>query len=180
MKKVVVFLADGAEEIEAISPVDILRRAGAEVTLAGVGGKEIICAHNIKIVCDKELSEISGEDFDMYVLPGGVRGTESLSDSEIIKDTVKKAYSDGKTVAAICAAPSVLGKIGILNGKRATCYPGFEKYLDGAEFVSASVVCDGNIITSRGAGTAMNFSLALVKALYGQDKAEDIRKAVIA
>lgn len=180
MKKVVVFLADGAEEIEALSPVDMLRRAGASVTVAGLGGKEIVCAHNVKIVCDKEISDISGEDFDMYVLPGGGLGTENLSSSALVRDTVKKAYSDGKTVAAICAAPSVLGKIGILNGKRATCYPGFEKYLDGATFVSDSVVCDGNIITSRGAGTAMSFSLALVEILYGKDKAEEIRKAVIA
>ena len=90
MKKVVVFLADGAEEIEALSPVDMLRRAGADVTLAGVGKKEIICAHNVKIVCDKELSEISGEDFDMYVLPGGGLGTENLSHSELVLDTVKK------------------------------------------------------------------------------------------
>ena len=162
MKKVVVFLADGAEEIEALSPVDMLRRAGADVTLAGVGKKEIICAHNVKIVCDKELSEISGED------------------SELVLDTVKKAYSDGKTVAAICAAPSVLGKAGILKGKKATCYPGFEKYLEGAETVLGNVVCDGNIITSRGAGTAISFSLALVEILYGKDKAEEIRKAVIA
>lgn len=180
MKKVVVFLADGAEEIEALSPVDMLRRAGADVTLAGVGKKEIICAHNVKIVCDKELSEISGGDFDMYVLPGGGLGTENLSHSELVLDTVKKAYSDGKTVAAICAAPSVLGKAGILKGKKATCYPGFEKYLEGAEAVLGNVVCDGNIITSRGAGTAMSFSLALVEILYGKDKAEEIRKAVIA
>ena len=122
MKNVVVFLADGAEEIEALSPVDMLRRAGADVILAGVGKKEIICAHNVKIVCDKELSEISGEDFDMYVLPGGGLGTENLSHSELVLDTVKKAYSDGKTVAAICAAPSVLGKAGILKEiGRASC-----------------------------------------------------------
>lgn len=180
MKNVVVFLADGAEEIEALSPVDMLRRAGADVTLAGVGKKEIICAHNVKIVCDKELSEVSGEDFDMYVLPGGGLGTENLSHSELVLDTIKKAYSDGKTVAAICAAPSVLGKAGILKGKKATCYPGFEKYLEGAEAVLGNVVCDGNIITSRGAGTAMSFSLALVEILYRKDKAEELRKAVIA
>lgn len=180
MKKVIVFLADGAEEIEALSPVDILRRAGADVVLAGVGKKDIVGAHGIRITADAELSDVSDIDFDMAVLPGGGLGTQNLLKSEEVQRVIEKTERAGKFVAAICAAPSVLGKTGILKGKMATCYPGFEKYLDGAEFCEENVVRDGNIITSRGAGTAMCFSLELVNALYGEKAMEETRKAVIA
>ncbi|MGN1095406.1 MAG: DJ-1 family glyoxalase III [Eubacteriales bacterium] len=181
MKKVLVFLADGAEEIEAITPVDMLRRAGAEVVVAGIGKKDILCAHGVRINADTVLSDVMcSDDFDMVVLPGGGQGTENLFSCEKVRDITKKAYEDGKFVAAICAAPSVLGRMGLLEGKRATCYPGFEKYLAGAECVPVKVVRDGNIITSRGAGAAMSFALELVSTLYGDDAAENLRKAVIA
>lgn len=180
MKKVVVFFADGTEEVEAITPVDILRRAGANVTLAGVGKKECVGSHDVKILTDKTVSECTTEDFDMVVLPGGMPGTLNLEKDKNVQEIVKKAYDEGKFIAAICAAPSVLGKMGLLAGKRATCYPGFEKYLEGAAITDEMVVRDGSVITSCGAGPAMDFALMLVSCIYGEEKSEEIRKAVFA
>ena len=180
MKKVLVFLADGSEEIEALTPVDMLRRAGAEVTFAGVTGKECKCSHGVTVVTDALASECAGEEYDMVVLPGGMPGTLNLGASEYVKKAVMKAYESGRFVAAICAAPSVLGEMGLLKGKRATCYPGFESKLIGAEAVCEKAVRDGNIITSCGAGAAMEFALMLVSALYGEETSENLRKAVLA
>ena len=180
MKKVLVFLADGSEEIEALTPVDMLRRAGAEVTFAGVTGKECKCSHGVTVVTDALASECAGDEYDMVVLPGGMPGTLNLGASEDVKKITAKAYAGGKFVAAICAAPSVLGEMGLLAGKRATCYPGFEEKLTGACVVREKAVRDGNIITSCGAGAAMEFSLLLVEALYGSETSENLRKAVFA
>ncbi|MBQ8403069.1 MAG: DJ-1/PfpI family protein [Clostridia bacterium] len=180
MKKVIVFLADGTEEIEALTPVDMLRRAGAEVTFAGVPAAKCTCSHGVKITADKAACDCVGEEYDMVVLPGGMPGTLNLGASEDVKKIVTKAYENGKFVAAICAAPSVLGGMGLLAGKRATCYPGFEEKLTGACVVAEKAVRDGNIITACGAGAAMEFALLLVAALYGEETSENLRKAVLA
>ncbi len=180
MKKVVVFIADGTEEVEVLTPVDMLRRAGAQVIFAGVPKAECVCAHGVKITADASAADCIGEDLDMVVLPGGMPGTLNLEKDESVKAIVKKAYDDGKFVSAICAAPSVLGKMGMLRGKKATCFPGFEQYLDGAVYTGERVVRDGNIVTSCGAGAAMDFALTLVACLYGEEKAEELRKAVFA
>ena len=180
MKKVIVFLADGSEEIEALTPVDILRRAGAEVTFAGVPGTECVCSHGIKIVTDTVAEACVDKDYDMVVLPGGMPGTLNLGADDSVYKITKKAYVEGKFVAAICAAPSVLGKWGMLTGKRATCYPGFEEKLEGAIKSDDKAVRDGNIITACGAGAAMEFALALTEALYGKEESEKLRKAVLA
>ena len=180
MKKVIVFLADGTEEIEALTPVDMLRRAGAEVTFAGVGKKECVCSHGVKIVTDAVAEDCAICDYDMAVLPGGMPGTLNLGACEAVLKIVEKTNSQGGFVAAICAAPSVLGRMGLLCGKRATCYPGFEDKLTGAVLAEERAVRDGNVITACGAGAAMDFALILVAALYGDEKAENLRKAVIA
>lgn len=180
MKKVIVFLADGSEEIEALAPVDMLRRAGAEVTFAGAGKRECTCSHGVKIVTDKEAHECTGEEYDMVVLPGGMPGTLNLAADADVKAITEKAFAEGKFVAAICAAPSVLGAWGMLRGKRATCYPGFEEKLTGAVLVREKAVRDGNVITAPGAGAAMDFALMLVYALYGAEASESLRKAVLA
>ena len=180
MKKVIVFLADGTEEIEALTPVDMLRRAGAQVTLAGVPEAVCTCSHGVKITADVQACDCVYGEYDMVVIPGGMPGTLNLGASDDVRKIVEKAYENGKFVAAICAAPSVLGEMGLLAGKRATCYPGFEAKLTGACVVREKAVRDGNIITSCGAGAAMEFSLMLVTALYGEDAGENLRKAVLA
>ncbi len=180
MKKVIVFLADGTEEIEALAPVDMLRRAGAEVTLAGVPERECTCSHGVKITADCAARDCVGGEYDMVVLPGGMPGTLNLGADESVKKIAEKAYAGGKFVAAICAAPSVLGTWGMLAGKKATCYPGFEEKLTGACVAAEKAVRDGNIITACGAGAAMEFALMLVAALYGEEKSENLRKAVLA
>lgn len=180
MKKVIVFLADGTEEIEALAPVDMLRRAGADVTFAGAGKKECTCSHGVKITADKTAAECEGEDYDMVVLPGGMPGTLNLGADVSVEKIAKKAFAEGAFVAAICAAPSVLGAWGMLAGKKATCYPGFEEKLAGALLAEKKPVRDGNIITAPGAGAAMDFALILVSALYGEEASENLRKAVLA
>ncbi|MBQ9745243.1 MAG: DJ-1/PfpI family protein [Clostridia bacterium] len=180
MKKVIIFLADGSEEVEALAPIDMLRRAGADVTVAGAGKTECTCSHGVKITADKTAQECAGGEYDMAVLPGGMPGTLNLGADADVEKIVKKTYAAGGFVAAICAAPSVLGAYGLLEGKRATCYPGFEAKLTGACHVPEKVVRDGNIITGAGAGAAMDFALMLVAVLYGEETSENLRKAVLA
>ena len=180
MKKVILFFANGTEEVEALTAVDLLRRAGAEVTLTGVGGKEVVGSHGIRITADVTEDEISSFDYDMAVVPGGMPGTKHLDASTVVEKTLSSVYENGGFLAAICAAPLVLGKRGYLNGKKAICYPGFETYLEGAVLSDARVCRDGNISTAAGAGVALDFALALIEALYGAEKANEIRASVLA
>lgn len=180
MKKVILFFANGTEEVEALTAVDLLRRAGAEVTLVGVGGKEVVGSHGIRITADIAEDEISSYGYDMAVVPGGMPGTIHMDESAVVDKTLSSVYENGGFLAAICAAPLVLGKRGYLNGKEAICYPSFEGYLQGAS-ISASRVCrDGRIITAAGAGMALEFALALIGALYGEEKENEIRASVLA
>lgn len=179
-KQVCVFLADGFEEIEGLTVVDLLRRAGIEVTTVSITGSLTIHgAHGIDVTADKLFEDMEFEQQDMLVLPGGMPGTLNLGAHEGLKVELEKAFAAGKFLAAICAAPSVLGKYGFLQGKKATSYPGFEEQLVGAEYLYDAVVVDGTVITSRGMGTAIPFSLKLIEQLLDADTAENIGKAII-
>ena len=177
---VYIFLADGFEEIEALTAVDLMRRAGISVTTVGVGGEYIKGSHNITVKADIEDKNASPDDLEMVVLPGGMPGTLNLEASETVQSFIETAVDAGAYVAAICAAPSILGKKGLLSGKWATCYPGFEKYLEGAEFNPCDVTVDGNIICGRAMGAATDFALELVEALTDKDTAEKIREGILA
>jgi len=179
-KKVVIVLADGFEEIEAIIPIDVLRRAELDVTVAGLDSKTVKGSHGIPIEADCLLSEIK-ETPDCIILPGGLPGAENLANSDLVKDLVLKINSGAKIVAAICAAPAlVLTLTGLLKGKRVTCYPGFEKHFDDSvEFVRERVVVDGDLVTSRGPGTALEFSIKLVEILVDEKMARQLSHALL-
>lgn len=180
MTKVYVFLADGFEEIEGLTVVDLLRRAGAEVTTVSINGTKKVCgSHNIRLEADALFEETDYSDAAILVLPGGMPGTKHLGAHKGLTELLLKANEAGGGIAAICAAPSVLGDLGILKGKKAVCYPGFEERLAGADVQACSVVTDGNVTTSRGMGTAIDFSLELVKRLFGAEKAENLAKAIV-
>ena len=175
---VYVFLADGFEEMEAIAPIDLLRRGGVQVKTVGVGTKIVCGAHGIPFICDIDEGEIVTEGMEMVVLPGGMPGTANLDKSEAVERCLALAKQQGLWVGAICAAPSVLGHKGLLQGKRATCFPGFEQELTGAEFTGAAVEQDGKIITAKGAGAAVEFALKLVEALKGASQAQGLKEAI--
>ncbi len=171
-KKAVLFLADGFEEIEALTPIDVLRRAGVEVTVAGISGTSATGAHDVIVQTDIALSELTG-DFNLLIFPGGMPGSKNLGESAKAKEMALKQAGEGKLISAICAAPVfTLGAWGILNGKKATCYPGMDKMFPAeVQFTEDRVVVDGNVITSRGPGTALEFSLALVEKLVDKSTA---------
>ena len=173
-----VFLAEGFEEIEALAPVDVLRRGGIEVKTVGVTGKTVTGAHGIAVSADITVDQITLEGLDGIVLPGGMPGTLNLEANERLCELVRQADRKQLLIGAICAAPSVLGHLGVLNGKRATCFPGFEKELAGATVCDGQVVCDGNIITAKGAGAALDFAFALLCFLTDKQTADDMSKAM--
>ena len=176
------FLADGFEEVEALCPLDILRRAGLEVTTVGVGGKDMIMgAHGIAVQADIPDVMYRDAEPDMIILPGGMPGATNLDKSKTVDAAIKVAAKKGAFLCAICAAPLVLGKRGYLEGKNAVCYPGFEDFLNGAAVSeSKTVVRDGNIITAKGMGAAFEFGLELVRALKDNKTAESIKNSVFA
>lgn len=179
MSKVYVFLADGTEEVEALTVVDLLRRAGVEVvTVSVMEKKQIISSHKIAIEADELFGQSDYADGAMLVLPGGMPGTTHLKEHEALRKVLSDYQNSGKYLAAICAAPSVFGENGMLEGKRATCYPGFEQALTGAKLTNQAVVTDGQFITSKGLGTAIDFSLELITRLTTKETAEQIAKAV--
>lgn len=179
MSKVYVFFADGFEEIEGLTVVDMLRRVGVDTVMVSVNGsKTVTGAHGIVIQADGVFAEYSYEDGTMAVLPGGMPGTNHLMEHEGLKNVLLSYHKEKKYLAAICAAPSVLGMNGLLSGRHATCYPGFEEKLLGAKAMPDAVVIDGTIITSRGMGTAIAFGAALVSVLVSDEAAEDLLKAI--
>lgn len=175
---VYMFLADGFEETEALAPLDILRRGGVEVQTVGVTGGYVTGAHGITVKADILPPIALKDNTEAVILPGGGVGTQNLDASVLVKEEVQSAYSSGKLICAICAAPSVLGKMGLLRGKKATCYPGFEKYLDGAELSEANVAESGNVITANGMGAALDFGFAVLARLRGADKAEEVKRQI--
>lgn len=167
MKRVLVPLAEGFEELEAVTVIDILRRAGIEVVVASLGESPVTGAHGIRVAADTPLAALVEQDFDMIALPGGMPGAEHLKKDTRVAEFAKRLHAQGRPVAAICAAPMVLAAAGLLDGRRATSYPGF---LEGATKTSVcrdAVVVDGGVITSRGPGTALDFALQLVETLEG-------------
>ncbi len=180
MKKVSVFFADGCEEIEALTVVDVLRRAGVHVDMVSVTGKKGIAgAHQIRMETDIVFEEMDFADTDMLVIPGGMPGTLHLREHEGLCELLRTYDKENKYVAAICAAPSVLGGLGILKGKKACCYPSFEEKLIGADVKMDPVVHDGHVITSRGMGTAIPFALKLTEVLCGNEKAEEVCQSIL-
>ena len=173
------FLADGFEEIEALTPVDILRRAGKQVTTVGIGKKTITGAHGITVLADVQDNDLDVTDADMIILPGGMPGTLNLDASPVVQNAIDVALANGAYIAAICAAPTILGKRGLLNGKKATCYPGMESDLMGAILGEDTVVLDDKIITAAGMGAALPFALKLVEILCGTDTAKKLATAVV-
>lgn len=180
-KTVLVVLADGFEEIEAITPIDVLRRAGLEVIVAGVGKREITGSHGITVETDLMLEQYEGLP-DAVVLPGGSPGAENLNKSEALQDILQKASRSNKIIGAICAAPAVvLAPAGLLDGKKATCYPGYEnQFGQKIKFSADRVVTDGLIVTSRGPGSALEFALELVGRLVDKETAEKLSKKILA
>ena len=177
---VYVHLAEGFEEIEAVTIVDVLRRGGIEAASVSVtGSKTIRGAHGISVCADKLFAEADYIECEMIVLPGGMPGTKNLLAHDGLTSKITSFAYDKKYLAAICAAPMVLGELGVLEGKNATIYPGMEKKLAGAKVSTDKVVMDGNIITSRGPGTAIEFALAIVDTLKGKDEAAKLRKALV-
>ena len=179
MSKVYVFFANGFEEIEALTVVDMLRRAEVETVMVSImPEKTVLGAHNIPVVADGLFEDYNYSDGDMLVLPGGMPGTNNLMAHEGLRDELFVYCDAQKYMAAICAAPSVLGMNGMLRGKKATCYPGFEDKLLGAEVTKERVVTDGNIITSKGMGTAIDFAAAMIEVLCGEEVAQNVLKTV--
>ena len=173
------FLADGFEELEAIAPIDMLKRAGVEVVTAGVTGKNVTGSHGITFVADVTAEEIAlSDELEAVILPGGMPGTLNLEKSGIVQKAIDFAVSKDKYVCAICAAPSILGHKGLLRGKKATALPGFEKDLEGSNTDNYFVAHDGRFITARGAGVATEFGLEIVSALVSAEKSAEIKATI--
>jgi 4-methyl-5(b-hydroxyethyl)-thiazole monophosphate biosynthesis len=180
-KRVVVVLAPGFEEIEAVTPIDVLRRANLEVTAAGVGGTAIEGSHGVTFQCDVEVEQIDAVP-DAIILPGGLPGSENLGKSHLVQALTKKVQENGGVCAAICAAPALtFARWGLLDGRTATCYPSFEREFGNSTTHSEDrVVVDGNIVTSRGAGTALEFSLRLAGILASPATADELGRSMLA
>lgn len=175
-----VFLADGFEETEAIAPIDLLRRAKKEVVTVGVGKNIITGSHKIPVVTDTTTDKINIDDnIEMIVLPGGMPGTLNLESDETVQKAIDYCVENNKIIGAICAAPSILGHKGLLEGKKAVCYTGFEKELKNAVIADAPAVADGNIVTARGAGAALDFGLKLIEVIESKELSESIKSQIL-
>lgn len=175
-----VFLANGFEEIEAIAPIDLLRRAEKKVITVGVGDNIIVGSHGVPIVTDTIAQEIIlDESLEMIVLPGGMPGTLNLEKSQYVQTAIDYCIKNNIYIASICAAPSILGHRGLLNGKNAVCYDGFETQLDGAIIGNTSVAVDGQFITARGAGVAVDFALKLIELTVSEHESKRTRAAIL-
>ena len=180
MSKVYVFLAEGFEEIEGLTVVDLLRRAKIETEMVSImETKQVKGSHGIEVTADSTFADNDYNDATVLVLPGGMPGTLNLGNHEGLCEILKKHYEEEKMVAAICAAPSVFGQLGFLNGRIATCYPGFESKLEGAIVCSTKVAVDGNVITARAMGAAIEFALKMIEVLVGLEKAMEIREGIV-
>lgn len=176
---VYMLLGTGFEETEAVAPLDLLRRAGIEVKTVGLNGKTIVGSHKIPVVADMEIAELDVSDAEMIVLPGGLGGVASILACQQALDAVKAVWENGKFVAAICAGPTILAKLGITDGVIATCYPGCEKDMGNAIMVKAPAVFDGRVVTGASAGCAVSFGLALIGALKGPEAARAIENQIV-
>lgn len=178
--KVAVYFATGYEEVEALSVVDVLRRGNVEVLMVGVDGKSVVSSHKVSINMDITIDEVNHDEINMMVLPGGVPGVYNLADNKLLVEQLKAFKAQNKWLAAICAGPSILGNLGLLEGEKATCYPGFEDKLLGCEHLGERVVLSNHIITGKGAGAALEFGYKILEVLKGKELSDQIRKAMIA
>jgi 4-methyl-5(b-hydroxyethyl)-thiazole monophosphate biosynthesis len=180
-KEVLVPIADGTEELEAVCIIDVLRRAGASVTVASVGDMQIIASRGVKLVADRKIAECVDDTYDLIVLPGGIPGAEHLRDSKELEILLRQQQEQGRWYGAICASPAVvLQPHGLLGQTRATCYPSYMDKLENADTTDSRVVVHEKCITSQGPGTALEFSLKLVELLYGEEKAKEVAEAMVA
>lgn len=180
MSKIGIFMADGCEEIEGLTVVDVARRADIEIMMISITGqREVTSSHEVTFLTDALAAEVNYEELDGIILPGGMPGTLNLGADETVNKVIKEFAATGKLVGAICAAPSVLGAAGLLAGKKAACHPGFEEKLIGAVTCEDPVVVDGNIITSRGMGTAIPFALEIVRYFKDDEAVEMLRKGLV-
>ena len=174
---VYLFLADGFEECEALAPLDILRRSGIDIKTVGIGDGYITGSHNITVKADiRESDLVLNEDLECIILPGGMPGTNNLENSQAVKTAITFANENNVLICAICAAPKILGRMGLLKNKAAVCFPGFEEDLIGAEIPHKFVVKDGNIITAKGAGVALEFGFKILESLKNKENAENLKK----
>lgn len=179
MGTVYMFFADGFEEIEALTVVDVLRRANLKVEMISVTGEDVVTgAHDIPVICDARFDGYNFDDAEMMVLPGGMPGATTLGKHEGLCQLILDFMDQNKPIAAICAAPFILGKMGLLKDKIVTCYPGFERYLEGTESTGAMVEKDGNLITGLGPGAAMKFAFTIVEQLLGKEKVIELSGAM--
>ena len=180
MKTIFVFLAEGFEEIEALTPVDVLRRAGLSVETVSVMEEQVVTgAHGVPVLADKMFADINPEDAEMILLPGGMPGATNLDAHEGLSQMVLDFAKEEKTLAAICAAPLVFGNRGLLQDKKATCYPGFETYLQGADYTAALVEKDSNFITAKGPGAALEFAFAIVEKYCGCQMGNELKHGMM-
>lgn len=179
MKESLLFLAEGFEEIEAVTVIDVLRRADIPLkTVSITPCLQVKGAHGITIEADAFFGTLETDDFDYLILPGGMPGTKHLDENKRLNEWLVAHAQNGGRMAAICAAPSVLGRLGVLRGKKATCYPGFESALQGADFTAATVEADGNVITANGPAAALRFALSLVASIKGENEAQQVEAAM--
>lgn len=169
------FFAHGFEEVEAIATLDVIRRAGIEIKSVGIDGKSVTGSHGITVVCDSDDCDLNVDGIDGIILPGGMPGTNNLFESTKVHEAIEYCSHNGKLLCAICAAPLILGRIGLLEGKEAVCFPGFEDELKGAVISDNFVCTDGNVITAKGMGSAVNFGLAIVAYYKGQAVADALK-----
>lgn len=179
-KKIGMMVANGYEEVEMLTVVDLLRRAGMTCDIISVSGeKELTSSHKVTVIADLLYEEADFDSYDALAIPGGMPGTTNLGAHAGVCEQLKKAYADGRMIAAICAAPTVFGKLGLLEGKKAICYPGMEDQLTGVEVTYEPAVRDGNIITSRGMGTAIDFGLAIIAYYEGEEAAAALAEKIV-
>jgi 4-methyl-5(b-hydroxyethyl)-thiazole monophosphate biosynthesis len=180
MIKALVLIANGSEEVETLFPVDVLRRAGVLVDLTSINEKIVVCSRNVSVVADKLFCEVNPLEYDVVVVPGGLNGSKNISNDEVVVKAISLMMEKGKLIASICAAPAlVLAKHNLIKGRKATCYPGMEDLLYDAQPVTDKAVTDGHFTTSRGLGTAIEFSLELISLLEGQEVAKNVAKSVV-
>ena len=180
LKKAIVFLANGFEEMEAIGTVDILRRGGIDVRTVSISNeRKVAGAHGVELIADALFAEADLTEAEALILPGGMPGSSNLNECEPLKELLIQQYKAGKTIAAICAAPMVLGGLGLLKGRKATCYPGFEPKLIGATVTGEAVEVDGNVVTGKGPGLVFNFGLALLSVLKSEAVAEEVAAGLL-
>jgi len=181
MAKAYQFMADGFEDIEALAPVDILRRGGVDIkTVSITGSREVTSAHGVTILADITFEEANLDDADLLMLPGGMPGAANLRDHRALGEALTEQAQCGGMVSAICAAPMVLGTLGLLRGKRATCYPGFEDFLEGAQPTGAMCTVDGNITTGKGPGAALEYGYTLLAQLTNEQTAREVAEGMLA